>query len=65
MKADIYTIKNRMDPADLRISKTTNHKSTKELNHPFFFMPNYTQNMMLIGFPNELQNALKALDESL
>ena len=65
MKSDIYYIKNRMDPADLRISKATNHKINKELNHPFFFMPNYTQNLMLIGFNAEISSALVSLEEIL
>ena len=65
MKSNIYYIKNRMDPADLRISKATNHKINKELNHPYYFMPNYTQNLMLIGFSTEITSALVSLEEIL
>ena len=57
LKESIYTLKTQIDPAELRIKRTTNHTEMKDLNHPFYFIPNYTKDVLIIGFEEEVRRA--------
>ncbi len=57
LKESIYSLKTQIDPAELRIKRTTNHTEMKDLNHPFYFIPNYSKDVLIIGFEDEVRRA--------
>lgn len=65
LKESIYSLKTQIDPAELRIKKTTNHTEMKDLNHPFYFIPNYSKDALIIGFNDEVQRAEGIINEFL
>ena len=65
LKESIYTLKTQIDPAELRIKRNTNHTEMKDLNHPFYFIPNYSKDVLIIGFEDEIQKAEEVLNDFL
>lgn len=65
LKESIYSLKTQIDPAELRIKRTTNHTEMKDLNHPFYFIPNYSKDALIIGFDEEVQRAEGIISEFL
>lgn len=65
LKENIYSIKTQIDPAEVRIKRTTNHTEMKDLNHPFYFIPNYTKDVLIIGYPDEVHRAEGILNDFL
>ena len=49
-----------MDPCEIRIKRMS--RDWKELRHPFFYLPNYFREMVLIGSQKEIEDAEKILD---
>lgn len=43
----VKEVKVQVDPCEIRIKKMS--RDWKELRHPFFYLPNYFREMVLIG----------------
>lgn len=50
IKQNLHVLRNEISPAEIRIKKTINQKEGKDLQHPFYYIPNYTKDIMLIGY---------------
>jgi hypothetical protein len=57
----VKEVKVQVDPCEIRIKKMS--RDWKELRHPFFYLPNYFREMVLIGSQKEIEDAEKILDK--
>jgi hypothetical protein len=64
VKSNICQLKTLADPADLRLRKKE-PKSEKEIKHSFYYVPNVTRDLVIIGFENEIKTAEKRINEFL
>ena len=56
LKDSISHIKNLIDPAEMRIKRQLGKfadDGLRELNHPFYFIPNYSRDVLIIGTTSE------------
>lgn len=58
---NVKEVKVQVDPCEIRIKKIS--RDWKELRHPFFYLPNYFREMVLIGSQTEIEYAEKILDK--
>ena len=49
LKNKICQLKCRIDPAELRICRTTKLQKNTNINHPFFYIPSYFKEVLIIG----------------
>lgn len=57
-----------VDPCEIRIKKVYQfgpNREWKELRHPFFYLPNYFREMVLIGSTKEIDEAEVILEKFL
>jgi hypothetical protein len=52
-----------VDPCEIRIKKMT--RDWKELRHPFYYLPNYFREMVLIGSAKEIEGAERFIEKFL
>ena len=57
----VKEVKVQVDPCEIRIKKMA--RDWKELRHPFFYLPNYFREMVLIGSQKEISNAEMIIDK--
>lgn len=57
LKEKICQLKCRIDPAELRICRTTKQQKAINMNHPFFHIPAYYKEILVIGDKNEVYRA--------
>lgn len=60
---NVKEVKVQVDPCEIRIKKMT--REWKDLRHPFYYLPNYFREMVLIGNKKEIDDAEKMLDRFL
>ncbi len=58
---NVKEVKVQVDPCEIRIKKLS--RDWKELRHPFYYLPNYFREMILIGTQKEIEYAEKILDK--
>jgi len=56
----VKEVKVQVDPCEIRIKRM--NREWKELRHPFYYLPNYFREMVLIGTQKEIEDAEKILD---
>ena len=59
----VKEVKVHVDPCEIRIKKVT--REWKDLRHPFYYLPNYSREMVLIGSLKEIEDAEKLLERFL
>ncbi len=59
----VKEVKVHVDPCEIRIKKVT--REWKDLRHPFYYLPNYSREMVLIGSIREIEDAEKLLERFL
>lgn len=53
---NIKEIKLLIDPCEIRVKKIyKDWKEWKDLRHPFYYLPNYLREVVLIGTPEEIK----------
>jgi len=52
---NVKEVKIMVDPCEIRIKKM--NREWKDLRHPFYYLPNYFREMVLIGTDKEIQHA--------
>ena len=57
LKDGIGYVKNLIDPAELRIRRAPQKGQKNDLSHPFYFVPNYSREVVLIGHEKEIDTA--------
>ena len=57
---NVKEVKVMVDPCEVRVKKMT--REWKDLRHPFYYLPNYFREMVLIGTEKEIQYAENQLD---
>ena len=57
LKEKICQLKCRIDPAELRICRTTKQQKIINMNHPFFHIPAYYKEVLIIGDKAEVHKA--------
>jgi hypothetical protein len=57
LKEKICQLKCRIDPAELRICRTTKQQKQVNMNHPFFHIPAYYKEILIIGDRVEVDKA--------
>lgn len=53
----VKEVKVHVDPCEIRIKKMS--REWKDLRHPFYYLPNYFREMVLIGSQKEIEDAEK------
>ena len=59
----VKEVKVQVDPCEIRIKKII--REWKELRHPFYYLPNYFREMVLIGSKEEIEAAEKLIEKFL
>ena len=57
----IKEVKVQVDPCQIRVKRMT--RDWKDLRHPFFYLPNYLREIVLIGNTKEIDDAEKVLEK--
>lgn len=57
----IKEVKVQVDPCEIRVKRMT--RDWKDLRHPFFYLPNYLREIVLIGSTKEIDDAEKVLEK--
>lgn len=59
----VKEVKVQVDPCEIRIKKMT--RDWKDLRHPFYYLPNYLRELVLIGNKKEIDDGEKFLEKFL
>lgn len=52
---NVKEVKVMVDPCEMRVKRLT--REWKDIRHPFFYLPNYSREMTLIGKESEIKEA--------
>eukprot|EP01022_Parablepharisma_sp_SALTPOND_P025960 TRINITY_DN6132_c0_g1_i1.p1 TRINITY_DN6132_c0_g1~~TRINITY_DN6132_c0_g1_i1.p1 ORF type:complete len:811 (-),score=115.33 TRINITY_DN6132_c0_g1_i1:38-2470(-) len=61
IKESFHSINLLAEPAEIRLSNSTSHNDMKELNHPLYFIPNYSRDLAIIGTESEVRIGEKVI----
>jgi hypothetical protein len=53
---NIKEVKSHVDPCEIRVKRPNFKEKPTEIKHPFFFVPNFTQELCLLGTEEEVAN---------
>mmetsp|Transcript_29453 Transcript_29453/g.21906 ORF Transcript_29453/g.21906 Transcript_29453/m.21906 type:complete len:256 (-) Transcript_29453:806-1573(-) len=60
---NVKDIKTRVDPCELRVRR--NVREWKDMRHPFYYVPNYLREVVLIGTKEEITKGERSLEDYL
>jgi hypothetical protein len=60
---NVKEVKVQVDPCEIRIKKLM--RDWKDLRHPFYYLPNYSREMVLIGSSQEIEMAERIIEKFL
>ena len=60
---NVKEVKVQVDPCEIRIKKLM--RDWKYLRHPFYYLPNYSREMVLIGSSQEIEMAERIIEKFL
>ena len=58
---NVKEVKVLIDPCEIRVKKMT--REWKDLRHPFYYLPNYFREQILIGTTVEIEYAEKQIEK--
>jgi hypothetical protein len=59
----VKEVKVQVNPCEIRIKKLM--RDWKDLRHPFYYLPNYSREMVLIGSSQEIEMAERIIEKFL
>lgn len=60
---NVKVIKSDIDPCEIRVKRMV--REWKDLRHPFYYLPNYFREVVLIGTKEEVENGEEKLQNYL